>query len=220
MLVVINGIVGNNTHRKLDPNEFQGFALADAYAPLIFVNGADFKAAQIFTLIHEFTHLLVAESGVSCWDGLQSEPNDNVIEDVIERFCNRAATEFLVPQNAFLPFWRGIGSDQDPYQKTAQHFRVSSLVVARRAQELDLIDQHTFLSFYREYTSQIVEDNQKKQSGGDFWNTRKSRIGWQFAAAVVRAVYEERLPYREAYALTGLHGETFDKLADKLDIRL
>ena len=209
VLVIFNGIVGNNMHRKLNPDEFQGFALVDAYAPLIFVNGADFKAAQIFTLAHELAHLFVGKSGLSKFVNL--DPGHHAIE----QFCNKAAAEFLVPEADLRAFWPTAKSSADPYQAIARHFKVSSIVAARRALDVDLVNRDAFNQFYRAYR----EDQRQRNSGGNFWNLPNWRIGPKFAAAVIRATKAGRLSYREAYALTGLKGASFENLTNKMGIQ-
>ena len=206
VLVSFSGVVGNNVYRKLDPDEFQGFALVDEYAPLVFVNSADFMAAQMFTLAHELAHLFIAQSGVSNLEALQP-PSDET-----EQFCNKAAAEFLIPEEELLAFWPSARRTNDPYQAIAHRFKVSSIVAARRALDLDLIDRDEFFRFYNRGVDGWRSDQQRQGSGGHFWNTQKWRIGPRFASAIVRAVGEGRLPYREAYNLTGLKGEAFEKL--------
>ena len=183
VLVVFNGIVGNNTQRKLDPDEFQGFALVDKYAPLIFVNSTDFKAAQMFTFAHELAHLFVGETGVSIFKKFQPGPH------AIERFCDQTAAEFLVPMDDLTNFWPTAKRANDRYQAIARHFKVSSLVAARRTLDLDLIDKNEFFRFYEEYQhTEWDSRQQRKAKSGDFWNTQKWRIGPRFGTAVIRAV--------------------------------
>ena len=213
VLVMVNGIVGNNTRRKLDVNEFRGFVLVDDYAPLVFVNGADARAAQMFTLAHELAHLWLGRGGVFNFQDLQPANNE------VELFCNRVAAEFLVPAQDLRRQWAEAGPADEPFQFIARHFKVSPLVAARRALDLGLIARREFFEFYREY--QEDERRQKrKSSGGDFYATQGMRIGERFANAVIRAVKEGRLLYRDAYRLTGLHGKTFDRYAESLGFRM
>jgi Zn-dependent peptidase ImmA (M78 family)/transcriptional regulator with XRE-family HTH domain len=211
ILVSINGVVGNDTHRKLDTEEFRGFVLMDQYAPLIFVNGSDAKSAQMFTLAHELAHLWVGESA------LFNLPNLTPSESVIEQFCNKVAAEFLVSAKEFEAYWPQSMSEAEPFQAMACHFKVSPIVAARRAQDLGLIDQAEFLSFFRAYQ----EDERRKtarSSGGNFYSTQNTRLGKRFMRAVASAAKEGKLLYRDAYRLTDLHGATFDKYVKKLGV--
>jgi Zn-dependent peptidase ImmA (M78 family) len=210
ILVVINGIVGNNTHRKLDPGEFRGFVLADEYAPLVFVNGADGKAAQMFTLAHELVHVWFDKS--AAFDLRELQP----AEDRIERACNKVAAEFLVPESELRLLWKNAQREPDPFQVIARNFKVSTLVAARRAMDLALISRDAFFDFYSAYIADERRLTARKRTGGDFYANQDARVGRRFAHAVVRAAKEGRLLYREAYQLTGLRGKTFDKYAKSL----
>ena len=209
ILVFFNGIVGNNTHRKLDRDEFQGFALVDDYAPLIFVNSADYKAAQMFTLAHELAHVFVGVGGLSSLDALQPSPHGTEIH------CNSIAAEFLIESQSLHVFWDSIPRGQHAFQAIAREYKVSEIVAARRALDLNLVDRDTYFEFYRSYVSRLQQTG--SNTGGDFWNNQNVRIGRIFGSAIVRAVREGRLLYREAYVLTGLNGRTFDSFVQRME---
>lgn len=210
ILVVVNGVVGNNTHRKLDPAEFRGFVLVDEYAPLVFVNGADSRAAQMFTLAHELAHVWIG--GSAAFDLRDLQP----AEDETERACNRVAAEFLVPAEELRQFWPSARRDAEPFQSIARQFKVSVLVGARRALDLQLITKTVFLEFYRNYLEDERRRAAGRQVGGNFYATQSLRLGRRFSEAVVRAAREGTLLYRDAYQLTGLYGKGFERYAGML----
>jgi Zn-dependent peptidase ImmA (M78 family) len=210
ILVVVNGVIGNNTHRKLDPNEFRGFVLVDGYAPLVFVNGTDGKAAQMFTLAHELAHVFYGSS--AAFDLREMQPAD----DPMEQTCNLVAAEFLVPQRELRQIWSSVREDSEPFQTIARRFKVSTLVAARRALDTNLIDREAFLNFYRAYQNDERRKAADRSPGGDFYANQNLRVGQRFASTVIRAVKEGKLLYSEAYRLTGLHGKTFDHYAASL----
>lgn len=209
IIVVVNSIVGNNTRRKLVPEEFRGFVLVDEYAPLVFVNGADSKAAQMFTLAHELAHLWFGSS--AAFDLRELRPANNKIEQI----CNMVAAEFLVPQHELQQIWPSVRNKSEPFQALARHFKVSELVVARRTLDLGYITKNEFIEFYEDYLSKERSSTQDN-GGGDFYENQNARIGRRFAEAVISAVRTGKLLYREAYELTGLYGSTFDKYAEFL----
>ena len=210
ILVAVNGIVGNSTRRKLDPEEFRGFVLVDEYAPLVFVNGADAKAAQMFTLAHELAHVWLGSS--AAFDLRELQPANNETE----RASNRIAAEFLVPEHELRRSWPSTSKDPDRFQALARQFKVSELVAARRALDLTLISQPEFRDFYRAYLRNERRRASKASSGGDFYASQNYRIGRRFAETVVRAAREGKLLYRDAYQLTGLYGSVFDRYAESL----
>ena len=216
VLVVFNGVVENNTRRKLDVEEFQGFALVDEYAPLIFVNNSDYKTAQIFTLVHELSHIFVGESGLSKLQDLS--PTDHTVEEI----CNKIAAEFLIPIEDLHKRWNAARESSDPYHDLAKHFKVSTVVAARRALDSELITREAFFEYYYENRAKNWGGTQQsdKGRGGNFWNNQFWRVGARFGSAVSRAVMEGRVSYTDAYRLTGLKGDTFSNMPEKMGFPL
>jgi Zn-dependent peptidase ImmA (M78 family) len=215
VMAVINGVVGNNTHRKLDVEEFRGFALVDRYAPLIFVNGADPKSAQMFTLAHELAHVWLGSEG----EGLSGFEGIFPGDARVERFCDEAAAEFLVPGRELKQQWPRWKDVSGPFEKIARFFKVSPIVAGRRAMDLRLVDRETFFAFYEAYMQQ-VRQRTEGAGGGDFYNNQNARVGERFAEAVFFAAMGGRITFKEAYDLTGLRGGAFQEYARRLGVFL
>lgn len=215
VLVMVSGIVGGNTHRKLDAAEFRGFALSDSIAPLIFVNGSDTKAAQIFTMVHELAHIWLGETALS--DAKMAD----TVGNAHELWCNKVAAEVLVPSASIHAEYRQDTSLAE-LERLAKLFRVSTLVVLKRIHDVGFLTWDSYTAQYEtelERILQILAMRRATSAGGNYYNTQPLRISRQFARSVIVNTLEGGTLYRDACGLLGTaKRETFDHLARDLGV--
>lgn len=208
IILVFNSIVGNNTHRPIAVEDCRGFVLVDEYAPFMFINSKDTKAAQMFTLIHELAHIWIGQS--AAFDFRKLQPTNNEIEIL----CDQIAAELLVPEDLFNKKWNKVAD----FELLAKEFKVSPIVIGRRALDLQKIDEDQFFDFYNDYMDHFFRRKENQGSGGNFYATLKYRLNPRFLAEVNRAVKQNKLLYRNAYELTGLRSKTYHNAIEKLGL--
>jgi Zn-dependent peptidase ImmA (M78 family) len=212
ILVMSSGVVGSNSHRKLNVNEFRGFTLVDDLAPLLFINSADSKAAQMFTLAHELAHIWLGQSGVSNAIVGQKSTNE------VERWCNAVAAEFLVPIVLLKEQFVNDEPIENQIQRLARMFKVSTLVVLRRMYEAGFINYDQLSVYYRGESDRILALD-RRSGGGDFYRTLGVRTGKQFARAIIVSALEGHTLFKDAYRMLGIKkSATFNETAKKMGV--
>lgn len=202
VLVMVSSVVGANSHRKLDVAEFRGFALADDLAPLIFLNGADSKAAQMFTLAHELAHVWLGESGVSDTQAGQ------VPKQHTECWCNQVAAELLMPMEELRVSYQHDVPVPDEIQRLAREFKVSTLVALRRLFDAGFITQAALWQYYSDELERLRRLPERASTGGDFYRSLGARVSKRFARAIVASTLEGLTSFPDAFRMLGVRKTT------------
>jgi len=211
VLVMCNGVVHNNNHRHLDPEEFRGFAMADDLAPLVFINGADTKSAQMFTLAHELVHIWLGQSAVSDAQAVR------VPEQKVECWCNQVAAELLVPLELVTQEYAASTDLPEEVTRLARRFKVSTLVILRRIHDAGGLTDQRFWTAYHAEVARLRAI--PRGTGGNFYLTQAARVSKRFATALVISTREGQTLYHDAFRMLGFSKQsTFLELGRSLGV--
>jgi Zn-dependent peptidase ImmA (M78 family)/DNA-binding XRE family transcriptional regulator len=206
ILVMRSSVVGNDTRRGLSPGEFQGFVITDDIAPVIFINGADFIGAEIFTLAHELAHIWIGTSGISNPNEAEVNATDHAS---VESFCNNVAVEVLVPEAEFLEAWE---KHPKEFYQLARYFKVSTLVIERRAYELDKIGSGDFFSMLQSSTAN--RKPRPKGGRGDYLANVATRHSPTVMDSVIKDVRAGGTLMRDGARLLNMGLPTFARVVE------
>ncbi len=224
-----NGIFVSRTsfihsRMRLDSDEIQGFAIADPYAPFIFINSDDWSAPQLFTLVHELAHIWIAASGVSNEIGPELIQRDKF--NPVELFCNEVAANALIPNDIILKIDRSFFKDSQGVFKAAKSLSVSSFALLVRALNLHIItlssyqvlkkqaeiDYEAFLSREAEKKEKLKLKQKEKPSGPNYYLLRLNKNSRLFTQVVLDALRSGFVQPTQASLLLGTPANNFHKL--------
>ena len=212
IIVMLNGIVGNNTHRALNIDEFRAFAMVDEWAPLIFINNADSQGAKLFSLFHEMAHIWLGEND------LYNDRNVSQMVRPIEVLCNAVASELMVPFDLFINEWSNCQT-KDAREKItiiSKVFKCGESVIARKALDAKKINSEIYKNVTLDAIKAYKNKRATKAPGGDYYKTMVSRLDGRFVRALCESVNMGRTTFTEACKLTNTSVKTFPEIAAKL----
>ncbi|NLW41440.1 MAG: ImmA/IrrE family metallo-endopeptidase, partial [Tissierellia bacterium] len=173
------------------------------------INSRDSKAGKIFSLIHEYIHVLFEQEDVF---------SNRDIDELkgYERRINSITAEFLMPQEHISRFWQKDKNILDQLNELSKDFKVSKLALVIKLKDMNLVDSEIVEQVKRD-SVQNFESNETSSDGGNFYTTLKTRISPTFAKAVIRNAEAGEISYTYAFRLLGgIKGKTYEQLKESL----
>ncbi|AXE40118.1 ImmA/IrrE family metallo-endopeptidase [Acidipropionibacterium virtanenii] len=217
-LVSVSSMVGNDTHRPLDREEFRGFALHSDLAPYVFVNAKDTKPGQVFSLLHEFAHVWRGETGLSDAEAMIAEDRSPV-----EKWCDQVAAEVAVPRRDLVARADLRADLTEELECLADFYKCSTLVVLLQMRAAKLLPREGFDLLYEQEVSRLMGFIAEKTAskGGSFYSNQPLRIGERLSQALISDTKRGETPLPDVMRLMGLGSvKGFDKYADRLEGQL
>ncbi|NCO62695.1 MAG: ImmA/IrrE family metallo-endopeptidase [Flavobacteriia bacterium] len=179
----------------LDRDLIQGFAIADKFAPFIFVNTKNWNAPQLFTLVHELAHIWIAKSGISNEIDIDFSENPKSKFHPVELFCNQVAANALMPRELITQFDTDLFDSNNKIFNQAKELGISSFALLVRALNLNIITQSKYKTLKQDAQDEfekflekekLKKEKQKERKGGpDAYHLRLNKNGKLFTRIVM-----------------------------------
>lgn len=211
---------------KLDSEELQGFAIADPYAPFVFVNSEDWDAPQLFTLVHELAHIWIAESGIS--NEIEPKIRNRGKLHPVELFCNEVAANALMPSGIIDKLEKTVFRSAGEIYGASKNLGVSSFALLVRALNLGLISPDAYRKLKREadaeYREFVEREEEKaarkkdaeKKGGPSYYLLQVNKNGRLFTRTVLDAFRGGFIEPTQASSLLNVHANKFSLLEAQL----
>ena len=183
-------------------DEIRGFSLVrDGYPPSIVINSKDSANGRIFTLFHEYCHILMGEPGIC----IPNETEEHMVEPDFaeEHVCNEFAGQFLVPTPPLNRALRDSSATDtlDQISDLSKKFRVSRFVILQRFYKLDHINYQTYRALYKTLMQNVKKH---KSQGGDFYRNQLAEKGKKFMSLVVEAESSQTITTSRALSILNI----------------
>lgn len=206
-------------------DEMRGLALWFEPLPVIVLNGGDSHTARCFSLIHEYTHLLIRQAAIC--DFAPGDAGSSVA--TTEAFCNGVAGAALVPAEALRLMLRDTGKREWSHEELAElgaRFRVSKEVVLRRLLSMGCTSEPHYRKMRQEFLHEysILRERQReknrleKKSGGPSPAVMALRnLGSPFVRLVLTAHGDDKIGLSTVSDYLGLKLKHLPRLRQLLD---
>jgi len=181
-------------------DEMRGFSLDERRLPVVVLNAKDAPRGRVFTLMHEFTHLMLSQGGVC--NPLRVGHHARTADERVEVYCNRVAGAILVPRDALLghPLVASVRGrrewSDEALRQMADQFAVSREVVLRRLLILGLTTDDFHDRRTREYLAryQVLAARAREREGfAPLFRVAVRDNGRRYTSLVLEALDRERI---------------------------
>jgi len=191
----------------------RGFVFVDDSPNVIVVNTKDNIEARLFSLMHEFGHILLGESVIDLPDVASSS------KDRIELWCNTFSASFLLPKPVAKDIFienKAVLTQRKTLNYLSRKYKVSKAMLLLSMRKLNFIQKKDYDNILNQFKPDLKKEKATKGGGGVPADRKTlSEVGNKFISLVANNYDREFITYTDALNYLSIKSKNFDKVLAK-----